>query len=185
MRIITCEMPSRCKICTHPDRATIDSLIVSRVPASEIIKQYRTPIYSFSDAAVFRHKKHIDARLAESIARHRNDEEQLFSDTLVGQLKELQATTLLLLKSAVETDDRRNCASFIRLAQENIERQSKVANLIPTTTNINLNFYASPEWGIFWNVINRHPDVRAELDEELGRLPSLKFPVPAGLLNSP
>ncbi len=174
-------MGRACKICHHADKAAIDSLILARVPASEIMSRYNTLTSSFSEGSISRHRRHIGTQITASMSRHQKIEDA-YGDSLVEQLKDLQRTTVSLLHSAVETDDRKSCAAFIRLAQENIEKQGKLTNQIPTPGNVTVNFYASPEWRVFWEVINRYQDVKLELIEELRRLPSSKFSVPSNTL---
>lgn len=174
-------MSRRCKICSHPERAAIDSLLLARVPASEVISRYKTLSSSFSEGAVSRHRKHLGTQITSSLQRREDD----YGDSLVEQLKDLQRTTLSLLHSAVETKDQKSCATFIRLAQENIEKQGKLTNQISTVSNITFNFYASAEWRVFWEVLNRHQDVKLELIDELRRLPSSKFSVPSTLGGPP
>ena len=112
-------MPRSCTVCAHPKREQIDLALVEGVSAAEISGRYRT----VGERAVRRHRSnHLPAKLvmAEKAA------EVAEADTLLDQVKGLQARAYALLDKAEEAGELRTALSATREARGNLELLAKL-----------------------------------------------------------
>ena len=129
-------MPRRCSVCAHPDRADIDSALVSGEPYRSIAKRFGA-----SESAVYRHQQdHLPTRLAKA----KEAEEVSKADDLLRQLKALQGKTLSLLLKAESAGDLRTALAGIREARGNLELLAKLYGELDERPQVNL--YLAPEW---------------------------------------
>src|SRR5918997_3382690 len=129
-------MPSSCTVCEHPDREAMDEALVGGASNRSLAS-----LYDVSEAAVRRHKgKHLPAKLVMAHAA----EEVAQADTLLEQVRDLQARTLAILEAAEETKQHRSALSAIREARSNLELLAKLLGELderPVT-----NVLVSAEW---------------------------------------
>src|SRR5918992_2715895 len=111
-------MPRSCTICEHPGREAMDEALVGGASNRSLAS-----LYDVSEAAVRRHKaNHLPAKLVMAHAA----EEVAQADTLLEQVRDLQARTLAILEAAEETKQHRTALSAIREARSNLELLAKL-----------------------------------------------------------
>ena len=113
-------MARPCTVCTHPERATIDTALVRRRSFRDIARQFGVS----KDAAVRHHDEHLPDRLAAA----KGVEDAAAADDLLGQVRELRGHALDILTAAKDAPvpDHRTALSAIREARGCIELFVKV-----------------------------------------------------------
>ena len=93
-------MPRRCTVCDHPEKHSIDEVLVTGAPYRSIAKRFR-----LSESAVYRHKtEHLPANLLKA----KEAEEVAQADDLLDQVRYLQAHALDILDRAEKAGDLRS-----------------------------------------------------------------------------
>ena len=111
-------MPRSCTICTHLDRPAIDQALISGEPYRHIANRFGT-----STASLQRHKKeHISLVLRKA----QDAEEIAHADSLLDQIRELQARAMGILAKAEKAGDLRTALAGIQQARVLLELQAKV-----------------------------------------------------------
>ena len=129
-------MPRRCTVCEHPDREAIDRALVGDASNRSVAS-----LYDVSEAAVRRHKSnHLPARLVMAAQA----EEVAEADNLLGQVRDLQQSTLDILAEAEQSKQYRTALSAIREARSNLELLAKLLGELDERPALNLQI--SPEW---------------------------------------
>ena len=145
-------MPRSCTICEHPGREAMDEALVGGASNRSLAS-----LYDVSEAAVRRHKaNHLPAKLVMAHAA----EEVAQADTLLEQVRDLQARTLAILEAAEETKQHRTALSAIREARSNLELLAKLLGELDERPVVNLNI--SPEWlelrAVIVGALEPHPE---------------------------
>jgi len=129
-------VPRRCTVCEHPDREAIDRALVGDASNRSVAS-----LYDVSEAAVRRHKSnHLPARLVMAAQA----EEVAEADNLLGQVRDLQQSTLDILAEAEQSKQYRTALSAIREARSNLELLAKLLGELDERPALNLQI--SPEW---------------------------------------
>ena len=129
-------MPRTCTICTHEERAAIDSALLSEEALRNIAQRFGT-----SPTALHRHKdKHIPPHLA----RASNAAEVVQADSLLDKLQSLNTETMLILREAREGDDNELALKAIARAEKQLELQAKLLGEL--NEGVTVNILAVPEW---------------------------------------
>ena len=128
-------MPRVCTICTHEERAAIDSALLSETPYRHIAARFDT-----STGALQRHKDHIPRHLAKAS----NAAEVAQADGLLDRLQSLNTETMLILKEAREGDDNELALKAIARAEKQLELQAKLLGELNEGTTVNV--LVAPEW---------------------------------------
>jgi len=135
-------MPRTCTVCTHPERAAIDDALVSgRDPLRTIADQW-----SVSKTALIRHKAdHLPAHLATA----HEAAQVVRADSLLAQVRALQAKTLIILQKAEGTGDLRTATAAIGQARQNLDLLGRLAGELRTGegTTVNVGVFSSPGFG--------------------------------------
>jgi hypothetical protein len=135
-------MPRTCTVCTHARRAAIDAALVSGYePLRTIADQW-----SISKTALIRHKSdHLPAHLA---AAH-EAAEVVRADSLLDQVRALQAKTLAILRKAEGAGDLRTATAAIGQARQNLDLLGRLAGELKTGegTTVNVGVFSSPGFG--------------------------------------
>jgi len=172
-------MPRSCTICTHPERAAIDSLIVAGTSLREI-----TGRFPLSKSAVDRHKaEHLPAALTKAQAAA----EVAHADTLLDQVKAarnrletLQRVAEGVVNRAMATDDLKIALDAIRTAAT-VSRESRgyldllgeLQGELDRRAQVNV-LVANPEWvtmrTTILTVLQAHPEARRDVVTALGRV---------------
>jgi len=154
-------MPRRCTICTHPDREAIDAALVAGGPLRDIAGQFR-----ISKSALARHKgSHIPACLAKAQDAH----EIAQADSLLAQVRDLQAKALRILARAERAGELRTALAAIREARGNIELLGKLAGELLQEGTVTI--VTHPDWlrlrVLILATLEPFPAVRALLVQRL------------------
>jgi transposase-like protein len=129
-------MPRRCTVCDHPQRQSIDEVLVTGAPYRSVAKRF-----GLSVSAVYRHKtEHLPAHLSKA----REAEEVARADNLLEQVRNLQTHALHILERAENAGDLRTALAAISQARGNLELLGKLAGELDERPVVNLN--VSPEW---------------------------------------
>ena len=145
-------MPRSCTVCVHPKREEINRALVGGASNRSVAS-----LHDVSEASVRRHKgKHLPAKLVMAQAA----EEVAEADTLLDQVKGLQARAYALLDKAEEAGELRTALSAIREARGNLELLAKLLGELDERPVVNLN--VSPEWlelrAVIVTALEPHPE---------------------------
>ena len=129
-------MTRTCTVCAHPQLAAINKALVAGTALRNIAEQYAR-----SSTALFRHRnEHIPAALSQA----REAEAVAQADDLLGQLRDLQATTLAILTTAKDADEPLTALKAIGEVRRNVELLAKLLGQLDTRPVVNLTI--APEW---------------------------------------
>lgn len=156
-------MPPKCSICTHPDRAEIDSALVESESLRTIADRYKV-----SKTSLIRHKTdHMTELMVQA-----SQAVALSADDLLGQVHMLQESTIRILKTAEADGHNRVALTAVREARGNLELLGKLTNQLndrPVT-----NVLIAPEWltvrAILFEALRDYPDARAAVADRLKAL---------------
>jgi hypothetical protein len=155
-------MPRTCSVCVHPERALIDQALIAGQTNRFIAVQF-----SLSATAVQRHK---DNHMPASMALASQAAEVARGDSLLDQVRCLQARALGILEKAEQANDLRMALMAIREARGTLELLARLQGELQDTTTVNV-LVASPEWltlrGRILQAIEPYPAARAALAEAL------------------
>jgi hypothetical protein len=165
-------MPQSCSICIHPQLEAINEEIVSGTSLRNIAKQY--PI---SVAALHRHK--TAGHIPQSLTKAREAVVLSNADTLLHEVKTLLEQALSLPGAAQAAGDLSTARQRLGKAKEILELLPRLAGEIDNSTKVQVNIgspsiTSCPEWGTVIRIIDRHPEVKAELVEALQGVRLLK-----------
>jgi len=128
-------MPRVCTVCNHPSKVEIDRMLVEGEPYRSIAKQF-----SLSDAAVYRHKSHLNGTLIKA----KGIKEIVQADNLMEQVRDLQKRALNILSKTEESEDWRAATGAIREARGCLELLGKLAGELQDGQTVNV--IVSPQW---------------------------------------
>jgi transposase-like protein len=129
-------MPRRCTVCDHPEKHSIDEILVTGAPYRSVAKRF-----GLSESAVYRHKtEHLPAHLLKA----KRVKETARADDLLEQVRNLQVHALDILERAEKSGDLRTALAAISQARGNLELLGKLAGELDERPVVNLN--VSPEW---------------------------------------
>jgi hypothetical protein len=156
-------MPRHCTVCKHPDRETIDALLVGGEPYRDIAQQFGVSFY-----AVHRHKSHLNGALL----RAKEAKEVAHADSLLEQVKSLQSKALSILAQAEKTGNLKTALLAIREARGCLELLGKLAGELQSAPVVNI--LVSPEWiqvrTLILEALEPFPDARLRVAGALRRL---------------
>jgi len=153
-------MPRACTICTHPNLEAINGALIT-------CQAYRTVAQRFaaSPDAVLRHKAHlpialVQAQQAVEVAR---------ADTLLDQVRQLQAKALAILDRAEEAGDLRTALLGIGQARSCLELLARLEGELDERPVVNV--LVSPQWlqvrSVVLEALEDHPQARAAVAARL------------------
>jgi hypothetical protein len=129
-------MSRRCTVCDHPERHSIDEVLVTGAPYRSVAKRF-----ALSESAVYRHKTdHLPAHLLKA----REVEEVAQADDLLEQVRNLQSHALDILERAEKAGDLRTALAAISQARGNLELLAKLSGELQQEGTVNL--HLSPEY---------------------------------------
>src|SRR5215207_6681275 len=154
-------MPRRCTVCDHPERHSIDEVLVTGAPYRSVAKQFE-----LSESAVYRHKtEHLPAHLLKA----REVEEAARADDLLDQVRNLQAHALDILERAENAGDLRTALAAISQARGNLELLGKLAGELTDSPQVNV--LVLPEWTrlrtVLLEALTPYPEARASVADRL------------------
>ncbi len=155
-------MPRVCTVCTHENRAEIDTALVAGTPLRDIAIQNEV-----GKDALMRHKaEHLPASLVQAAGA----EEVKNALNVLDQLRAINETTRAILTDARKAKDGELALKAIDRIQRQIELQAKLLGDIDDRPQINV--LLMPEW----------ITVRAVLIAALGPFPEARAAVASRLL---
>jgi hypothetical protein len=123
-------------VCDHPERHSIDEILVTGAPYRSVAKQFE-----LSESAVYRHKtQHLPTYLLKA----REAAEVAQADDLLNQVRSLQTHVLDILERAEKAGDLRTALAAISQARGNLELLGKLAGELDERPVVNLN--VSTQW---------------------------------------
>lgn len=129
-------MANKCQVCVHPEVKAINEAIVNGVRMRELVEQY-----GLSRGSLYRHK---NKHLPKAIVKAQEVKEVAVADSLLGQVKDLQAKTLGIL-SRHEGKNDRIALSAIREARSNLDLLGRILGEIDDSPKVAV-LVANPEW---------------------------------------
>lgn len=114
-------MPQRCSVCIHKNVDAINCELLRGTPLRKIAEQY-----GVSSTALFRHKQHMPAALAQ--AKEAEDIAQ--AEDLLKQIAELRKRAFAILDKAEQAGDLKTALLGIREAKGCIELLAKMQIVI-------------------------------------------------------
>lgn len=161
-------MPRTCTVCAHPERAEIDSALVSGESTRQIAGRYG----SLSRAAI---RRHADSHLPETLLKSRQAEELSASERLAGELEEVKADVRRLKVSAEREGDYKTALTGCDKALKALELQGKLAQLIDDSPKVNI-LIAPRVQAVILAALESHPEARLDVAEALAALDGLGSP---------
>jgi len=128
-------MPRTCSVCSHPQKAEIDAALVVGDAFRNIVERFGTSI-----GALFRHKAHLPVGLAK--AKEAGEVAQ--ADSLLDQVRNLQASALRILSLAENAGDLRTALGAIREARGNLALLAELLGELQQGVTVNI--VQAPEW---------------------------------------
>lgn len=129
-------MPRTCTICGHPERSDIDKALIRRVPYREITRRFGVGKDALS--------RHLHDHIAPAVAKIRDAEEAREALDVVEQLRDINATSLSILKEARDRRDNDTALKAVDRVHKQLELVAKLAGTLDERVQVNL--YLSPEW---------------------------------------
>lgn len=173
-----------CRVCEHPDRASIELGVANKVPIRVLGKRY-----GLSADSVWRHSKnHMSAELhGHLMTRGRMTPEDLEnlriteSEGVLQHLVAVRGRLYGLMDAATEQDDYRGAAAIGNQIGKNLETTAKLLGDIRTgTVNVTNNVLLLPEFHALRTSImaalRQYPEARAEVAKALRALESPDVP---------
>jgi hypothetical protein len=147
-------LPRTCTVCSHPAREAIDEALVEGVAFPALAAKY-----GVSKDALSRHKaKHLPAKLVMARAA----EEVAQADSLLDQVRDLQARAHRILDKAEGAGDLRTALGAIREVRGNLELLARLLGELNEQPVVNLNL--SPEWlelrAVVVTALEPHPEAK-------------------------
>lgn len=155
-------MPQPCSICRHPDRASIDSSLVTGTASLRSLAS----LYTVSEAALRRHKAN---HLPEALARAQEAQEAAHGDTLLTQVRELHGRARRILDRAENARDWSTALKAIREARGCLELLGRLMGELQEGQTVNV--LVLPEW----------VSIRSVLVESLASFPEARAAVAGAL----
>jgi hypothetical protein len=166
-----------CKICSHPQRTAIDRAIAAGDSCRMIATMFAT-----SKDAVYRHKTGCMQNLVPTMvtlpAYQTSSDVATTKQTVTTVLQRVSSLIDVLEKQANECSndkDRRNMTATATALLKALELNAKLTGELDcggTKVQVNVgtpSITTCPEWGIVIRVLDRHPEIRQEMVEELQR----------------
>lgn len=155
-------MPRVCSVCTHPQRAAIDTALV----AGDALRGL-SALYRVSEDALARHRdSHLPTRLVKAQAA----QEVAQADDLLKEVRALRAKSYSLLLAAEKAGDLRTALAGVREARACLELLAKLMGELDERPQVNV--LLAPEW----------ITVRSAMVAALGPYPDARVAVAARLV---
>ncbi len=123
-------MTRTCTICTHPERAKIESALVSGTPYRVIANQFGVGNNSV--------QRHADEHVKAEIAEHKEARDEAQALDVVGQLRLINLHTRSILNDARVSGNPELALKAIAQVQKHIELQAKLLGDLDERPQINL-----------------------------------------------
>jgi len=118
-----------CQVCSHPERAAIDTALVAGTPLRSIAKQHVT-----SSTALFRHKNHLAPHLAKAAEAAQVAD----AGSLLDQVKRLMEHAKRVSEQAEQTKQLDTSLRAIREMRGCLELLAKLTGELQSGTNVSI-----------------------------------------------
>ncbi len=154
-----------CTICAHPDRAAIESAILSGESNRRIASQC-----DVSEISIRRHQ--MAGHVAEIVVKAHDAAEVIQADSLLDQIRSLQQTTLRILARAEKDGKYIPAIMAIKEARGNLELLAKMLGELDERPVVNI--ATNPQWltiqAVIMNDLADDPERRIRLATKLAEL---------------
>ncbi len=156
----------KCTVCTHPQHQAIDqALLVGDATYEALSRQYGP-----SPSAIYRHKKHLEAKTRRARARLRDNLSLGFFCKLNNFLAQIQ-------NAAQTADAEGNAAVVLKAASVGTRIISSLAKQeLPLELDMVYRFLASPQWASQDSLLPTDPQIFTDSHQAIAA--SLFFPCP-------
>lgn len=156
-------MANKCQVCVHSDIKAIDKALVDGVPIRHLVQQY-----GVSRDALYRHK---NLHLPKVMVKAKEVKDVAKADSLLEQLKSLQANTLEILNRHKGKDDRL-ALSAVREARSNLDLLGRLLGELDESPKVAV-LINNPEWvevrGVIVKALEGYPEAKAKVVNALQR----------------
>lgn len=157
-------MPKLCPVCVHEKRQEIEKALLGNAMLPELAQRF-----SLAKWSLYHHKhRHIPKALLKAQAAR----EIAKADTLLDQVKQLQAKALELLAKAEAAGNLRAAIQGIREARGCLELLAKLEGELPQDGTVSI--ILSPGWVTLRTVILQalepYPEARLQLSQALSEV---------------
>lgn len=128
-------MSRSCTICNHPHRADIEQAIIAGIPHREIASQYGVGYKSV--------QRHFGDHISQEIQQSQAAQEELQALNVVKQLREINDTSLAILKEARDLGQNGLALQAIDRITKQLELQAKLLGDIDKTE---VNIWLPASW---------------------------------------
>ena len=125
-----------CTICRHPERAAIESALVSGTPYRNIAEHYGVSL-----AAVGRH---ASEHVAQAIKQSQDARDEARAFDVVKQLREINDVARAIMHASLEAKKNGTALFAIDRIQKQLELQAKLLGDLNEAPQVNV--YITPEW---------------------------------------
>jgi len=163
-------MPGQeCTICTHPDVQAINEALLKRVSLRNIAAQYGT-----SSSALFRHKEHMPIQALAAAGREKAESLSAVVDLVIADFNKVRKRFCAIADKAADMENIDAEISAMREVRATMTDTLKAKGMwapavaIAIQNNINApSIITSPEWSVVVRILERHPEIHAELNKAL------------------
>jgi hypothetical protein len=136
-------MPRHCTVCNHPQRDSIEELLLKGDSIRVIAGQFSLSYSSL--------QRHMSEHISEIMIQAKEAKEVTQADTLLDQVKHLQNKALNILSKAEAAKDYRAATGAIKEARGCLELLAKLLGELNEGQTVNV--LIAPEWLSLRNVI--------------------------------
>jgi transposase-like protein len=152
-------MPRRCTVCDHPERPTVDALLLEGGESNRAIARR----FGLSKDAVARHR---EDHLPERLLRAADAGEVASADGLLSQLRHLHARTLAILGETEAARDHQTALRAIAEARRNLELLARLTELLGPETVVNVQIDARVQ-SVILEALRPYPEARLAVADAL------------------
>jgi len=156
-------MSLKCTVCSSPNVERINEMLINGVSSRQVASQF-----GLGYRSVHRHRVHLPAKVVAAGAREQLAVMVRMGKTTIDHLDDLIAKVEVMVSQCETDQDRKNFIAGIRELRECRTLAARLSGeLQPNQNNILINnipsMTESKEWSIFIRIVERHPEVKAEL----------------------
>jgi hypothetical protein len=164
-------MPQTCSICQHPEVESINAALLKGDSLWEVAGKF-PPL---TKSSLSRHREHLPVQALEAAGRDKTVKLVSLVDTVIQDFTRVRKRFVVIANKASRVGDLDAEISAMREVRMTMTDTLKAKGMwAPAVTNaiqVNVNNAPSittcPEWSTVIRIIDRHPEVKAELVEAL------------------
>ena len=163
-------MAKPCSVCSHPDVQAINVALLNGATLREITGNYP----GLCKSAIDRHKEHLPAQAIEASGREKAIQLMGVVDSITQRFRDIETRFDEIAGRAQSAGDIKAEVAAVRELRLTVEAALKSsgqwAPAVQNAVQVNVNLPSmrnSREWAIMVRVLDRHPEIRHELDTAL------------------